>query len=134
MLNAIDIATAALLADSGITALVGRRVWPVIAPQDSALPNIVVTQISEIDVNHMSGNSGRLPESRISIVSRGTTATEMMNLADTVKIALRDIQHQSIGGSPDVTIQKASTDVTQFFDEPPVFEQTADYRIRWRSP
>ena len=135
MANSLDIVVALLLGDSGVTTLVGDRVYPVLAPQESVLPNIVVTQVSDNDPMHLAGAS-RYPESRVSVVSRGRTATEMMNLADAVKLALRDIIHQSVGGSPpfsdDVCVYKTAVDITSVFDDPMSYEQSVDYMVRWR--
>jgi hypothetical protein len=135
MANSLEIVAEILLADSNITALVGDRVYPVMAPQRAVLPNIVITQVSDNDPMHLAGAS-RLPESRVSVVSRGGTATEMMNVADAVKAALRDIIHESVGGSPalsnDVCVYKTAVDITSVFDDPISFEQSVDYMVRWR--
>ncbi|MFN9110104.1 MAG: DUF3168 domain-containing protein [Bacteroidota bacterium] len=135
MANSLEIVVSLLLDDAGVAALVGNRIFPVLAPQNAVMPNIVVTQISDNDPPHLGGAS-RLPDSRLSIVSRGSTATEMMNVADAVKAALRDVIHQSVGGSPplsdDVTIWKTAVDITSVFDNPTTYEQSVDYMIRWR--
>ena len=100
MLNAIEIVRSILVGNAGVSALVGSsRVYPLMAPQNSVLPNLVVTQISDNDPRTLSGQA-QYPETRVSVVSRGSTVTEMMNLADAVKLALRDITHQSIGVTP----------------------------------
>lgn len=132
MANALEIVSAALLASGDVTALVGQRVYPVLAPQNALFPNIVITLISDNDDQMLSG-AAKLPESRVSVISRGTDATEMMDVADAVKLALRDIIHQSIGTiSTDVCIWKSGTDATTVFDDPPCYEQTTDYMVRWR--
>lgn len=135
MANSLDIITEILLSDPGVTALVDDRVYPLVAPQESVLPNIVVTQVSDNDPMHLTGAS-RLPESRVSVVSRADTATGMMDLADAVKAALRDIIHQTVGGSPplstDVCVYKTAVDITSVFDDPMSYEQSVDFMVRWR--
>lgn len=135
MANSLDIITEILLADAGVVALVGNRIYPLMSPQNSALPNIVVTQVSDNDPMHLAG-AARLPESRVSVVSRGATATQMMNVADAVKVALRDIIHETVGGSPplstDVCVYKTAVDITSVFDDPISYEQSVDYMVRWR--
>ncbi len=140
MANSVEIVVTLLLGDSTITGLVGNRIYPVFAPQQSQLPNIVVTQVSDNDPMHLAGAS-RYPESRVSVVSRGSTATEMMNVADAVKAALRDIIHAEVGSLPlpsedtlssDVCAYKTAVDITSVFDDPISFEQSVDYMVRWR--
>ena len=134
MATALEIISTVLLANTGVTAIVEQRIYPVLAPQGAELPNIVITLVSDNDDQMLAG-AAQLPESRVSVISRGRTATEMMDLADAVKLVLRDIIHQSIGTDPlsaDVCIWKAGTDFTSAFDDPLCFEQTTDYLIRWR--
>jgi hypothetical protein len=135
MANSLDIMAEILLSDTGVAALVGGRVYPVLAPQESVLPNIVITQVSDNDQMLLSG-AAQLPESRVSVVSRGRNATEMMNVADAVKAALRNIIHETVGGSPplstDVCVYKTAVDITSVFDGPINYEQSVDYMVRWR--
>lgn len=131
MAGALDIVSVALLAAPGVAALVGRRVYPVMAPQGAELPNIAITLVSDNDDMLLSG-AAQFPESRVSVVSRGLTATQMLNLADAVKVALRNITHQPVGDALDVCIHKSGTDFTAVFDDPLSFEQTTDYMVRWR--
>lgn len=135
MANALEIIVSILLDDAGVAALVGNRIYPLLAPQNSVMPNIVITQISDNDPLHLGGAS-QLPESRVSVVSRGQTVTEMMNIADAVRAALRDIIHETVGSSPvlssDVCVYKTAVDITATFDNPTVYEQSVDYMVRWR--
>lgn len=131
MTGAIDIVSEVLRANPEVAALVGNRVYPVLAPQGAAFPNIALTLVSDNDDMLLSG-AAQFPESRVSVVSRGLTATQMMNIADTVKVALRNITHRTVGDALDVCIHKAGTDFTAAFDDPLSFEQTTDYMVRWR--
>jgi hypothetical protein len=129
--SAIDIAVRALLADPQVSTLVGGRIYPIVAPQRESLPNIVVYQISEVDSLILNGHAAQFPESRISVVSRGSTATEMLNIGDAVKTALQNISRQVLEGRL-ASFFKGGSDVTQFIDDPPVFERTTDFRVRWQ--
>jgi hypothetical protein len=138
MANALDIIASYLVADSGVQALVGAvqpRVYPMLAMQNSVLPNIVLLQISESDGRHLTGIQAQYPEARVSVVSRGSTATEMMNLADAVKAALRDIIHADMGSpteATDICIYRGDTDMTMYAEEGRAYEQTTDFYVRYR--
>jgi hypothetical protein len=138
MANGVDIIAAVLMADTGVKALVGSanpRVYPVIAQQTSPLPNIVLVQISDNDPYHLGGVQAEYPEARISVVSRGKTATEMMNVGDAAKDALKNIVHATVSGlsgAADITIYRGPSDVMGFDEESKVFEQTSDFYVRYR--
>lgn len=132
MANAVDIVTY-LLNDGGSPPLVSGRVYPLLAPHGAVLPNIVVMQISEDDPKQLAGTTSGYPISRVSVISRGATVTDMMNTADDVKAALKDVTHETVNGTLDVTITRTSTDIMIPYNNPDVFEQTTDFMVRFRA-
>lgn len=73
-----------LLGDSGIAALVGVRVYPVILKQGVTDPSIVYSRISGIGDHHMQGASG-LARPRIQIDCYSLSADTATTLANLVK-------------------------------------------------
>ena len=131
MASAIDIGIAAALAATAVTDIVTDRIFPIVAPQTSASPNIIVSIISEHDDILLSGHSAKYPNARVSFICRGDSATDILNLGDALKASLENISNASIAGQI-ATFFKTSTDVTGFADTPPIFERTIDFMIRWR--
>lgn len=78
---------AQLLATSGVTAIVGTRVRPVMAGQADNPPRVVVTTISRNPVYHAGGQSD-LADARVQVDCWATTATGAIALARAVKAAI----------------------------------------------
>lgn len=76
-----------LVADAGISALVGRRVYPQNLPQAVTYPAISYEQISGVRVRNLLGPGGKVRR-RIAINLWASTNIEVWNLADTVRRAL----------------------------------------------
>jgi hypothetical protein len=76
-----------LTSDSDVSALVGTRVYPLVAPQDAELPLLVYQRISTPRVRSQSGPSG-LAHPRFQITARATSVSQLRDLANKVRIAL----------------------------------------------
>lgn len=81
-----------LRADSGIAAVVGDRIYPVVLPQNSAKPAITYQEITGIPQTDLSGDDGDLMEIRVQVDCwgenpRGYTAASA--LADLVRVRLQ---------------------------------------------
>lgn len=76
-----------LLATSGVTSLVGTRVFPGVRPQAAALPAIVFTLVSKVPVYDDDGEAG-IETCRVQIDSWATTYTQAKQLSRTVRASL----------------------------------------------
>lgn len=114
---------AALLANDAVTAHAGRRVYPLIRPQDSAMPALVFTTISsQPDATH-DGATG-LSESRIQLDAYAATYAAAKGLAR----AVRGVLHQFAG---DVEVDGGTVTLQGVFQdgERDLFEGEAPERI-----
>ena len=78
---------AKLLADAGVSALVGTRVYPGVRPQATALPAIVFNMISANPSYSDDGEDG-IAEARVQLDCWGATYTDAKKAARAVKAAL----------------------------------------------
>lgn len=76
-----------LLATSGVTALVGQRVYCGSRPQGGALPDIIINRISGAPIYTDDGESG-LADARLEIECWGTTYASAKNAARAVIASL----------------------------------------------
>jgi hypothetical protein len=84
--------TAALLKDTAtITALIGTRYWPDIAPDDAALPRVTFQVISEIRNDFLSG-PGIGKRCRVQINCWDRTRTGADAVANAVEVAASNAQ------------------------------------------
>lgn len=96
--------------NAAVTALVVRRVYPVAAPQDAALPFIVYSRQSTEFVNNAEGYPGT-GIAHVSVVSWGSTYQEAKSLADVVRAALNGWRDQGLNPKIDLSsiIDEADT-------------------------
>ena len=119
-----------LLGDSGISALVGTRLYPDLLPQNPTLPALTYTQVSGIRETNLDGPMD-LVERRIQIDGWTETALSRETLAEAVRLALNGFQGP-LGGSPETgRIYAAFLDNEQSFYEPDtkLFRVSLDFRI-----
>ena len=76
-----------LLATSGVTALVGQRVYCGSRPQGAVLPDVIINRISGAPIYTDDGESG-LAEARLEIECWGTTYASAKNVARAVIASL----------------------------------------------
>ena len=81
----------ALVADAGVTALVGQRVSPILKAQDTTLPAITLQRISIVPQNHLTGD-GDLDYGRVQLDVWATTYVEARSVADACRTALAAYQ------------------------------------------
>lgn len=91
----------ALTENAGVTALVGTRVYPVIAPQAATLPLIVYTLISGQQEESHSGASG-LARPRYQFDCYAETITAAFALGEAVRLAIHGFAG-TLGGAGGVT-------------------------------
>lgn len=138
-MTAMTIAIKTLLAGSGVTELVGQRIYPVFAPQAAALPNIIVHRISDNEEVLLQGAS-QFPEARISIECRATGADGAKSadmIGEAVVNWLRDKHLYSIDGAV-ATFRRTGTDETDASEQadqgvPSSTRRIIDFYVRYRA-
>lgn len=76
-----------LAANEGVAALVGTRIYPLVVPQDAALPALAYQRISSPREHVHTGASG-LVRARIQVTNVGGTYSAAKALAETVRVAM----------------------------------------------
>jgi hypothetical protein len=114
---------AKLLADSGVTAIVQARVFPVSRPQGTALPAVTVTRVSGGPEYADDGEAG-LEEARIQIDCRADTYQAAKLLARAVTASLSAFQG-TVGAT---TFQDIELDIERDLRESGT--NAADYPFR----
>lgn len=84
-----------MLGNATITALIGERLYPNVAPQDAATPTLVYQLI---DTQHVASRSGssNLARSLFQFTCAAETYAETKALADAVRGAWKDYRNQDI--------------------------------------
>lgn len=77
-----------LVADAGVTALVGTRVYPVKAPTGATLPFCVYQKVSDVPVVGLDTSSDAVKFARISVNCIGSRYSEAKDLAEAIRVAL----------------------------------------------
>lgn len=91
-----------LKSDSGISSLVGGRVYPIQIPQGESLPAVVFQRISTYHVQSMQGCSG-LADAFFQITSWASTPLAAKQLSEKCRLALQGYSG-TLGGSESVAI------------------------------
>lgn len=133
-MSAIALTIKALLASGDITGRVGNRIYPMVIPQNAALPAIAVNSISDDEELLLDGAS-QWPEARISIeISSTDGADEVLLIGESIIDWLRDKDRYTVnyGATPyEVTFRKEGTDVTET-SEGHFFRRHLDFYVRRR--
>jgi hypothetical protein len=129
-MSAVAATVQALLAASGVAALVSTRVYPVVAPQATAASHIVVHLIAEDDDMLLRGTAG-YPNARVSVECRASTFTAVNALAEAVKSALQPLHLVTYAGVT-VSFQKQGSDYSDFADESKTHRRIMDFYARWQ--
>ena len=72
---------------AGLSAMVGARIYPDVAPEGVAVPYCVWQEVSTVPINALDGHNG-LNNFRIQVVSIGVTALISRNVAAQVRAAM----------------------------------------------
>lgn len=134
-MSATAIAVRLLLADEDLAAAVSNRVYPVVAPQEKALPYIVVSLAYEDQDVVLEGQRDGY-SSRVSIHCVADEAPAADRLGEAAKRALTSITHQTVTDANDTpfaiaSVLKQGTDLIDFNEARTVFRRLMDYSIRW---
>jgi len=85
----------ALVNDSGVSALVSTKIYPVKAPQNTAFPYVVYRRITGLSVNGLDGEMGTT-NGRFQIDVYSSTYTQVKALAEAVKEAVKASNLRSV--------------------------------------
>jgi hypothetical protein len=124
----------ALVASANVSAVVGSRIYPILAPQTAALP-FIVWRRSGISREHTL--SGPMGVSTVSVEMQLLAATyeQARELADRCRLVLdgygatlnnTEVKHVSLEQESDDFVQLAGGDL------PPVYQVTQTYNILWQ--
>jgi hypothetical protein len=124
---------AALVGNTAVSALVGTRIYPVLAPASAALP-FVTWRRSSIDREQTLGGPMGMPRVSVEYSIYGTTYEQARELADAMRVVL-----DGYGGTADNTevkqtsLEDESDDFAQLAgaDLPPVYQVTQRYDVWW---
>ncbi len=137
-MSAVLIVSTLLRRDGDVVAIVGDRVFSIVAPQGAPAPHVVLGMSGERDEQILVG-AGRYPETRATVACIATTPTAAIELGETVKRAIEDINSAVVDNdSPaafrfEATIFKDGADVTDHSDDRTIFRRVIDFRVRWRN-
>lgn len=140
-MSATTLAIQLLLQDATVAGLVAGAVLPVEAPQDQALPYVVVRVLSEDAGYVIAGDTGAF-DNRVEVACHGRTFAQSDAIGEAVKAALINNVNRAVsygdGSPPDVigiaTTWKAPGDVSDFSRDRSVFRRIMDFRLRWWLP
>lgn len=83
---------------AGLTALINTKVYPLVVPQDVALPAVTYQRISD-PPEHAMGKDATIYHPRYQISCWATTYTGVQSLAAQIKAALTDYSSAAMGGT-----------------------------------
>lgn len=120
----IDEALVAFFASqSGVTALIGTRLYPMVAPQNPTYPHAIYQRISSVRTGSLAGDSG-LVDPRFQISAKAQSYAAARNTC----IALRDAisGYQGLMGALPVSASVAESENDLYYDDIGVFQSSFD--------
>lgn len=127
-MSALPVIIAALNASPNVALLVSDRIYSIIAPQSGALPDAIVTPLSEVEDYTMNGASS-FPEARVTVTCRGKTASEATRLGDAVISTLKNLKGPIAGTF--ATVFRDQIDSTEYTDDGRLFRRIIGFRVRY---
>ena len=130
-MSAIPIVIAALQASAPVVALVGTNIHAIVAPQAGAFPSCVVMATSESEEYALAEGAIGLPEARVTVICRGSSAGDVSRLGDAVVAALKNARGTFAGSA--ATIWRDDVDSTDYTDEGKAFRRIVGFRVSYRN-
>lgn len=126
-----------LLAAAGVTAVVGARVFPILAPHNTQPPLIVAHLISTVDLGRTINAAGDYFRSVVQVdcIAAGMPAAagHVIDLGEAVIAALNGIIKQTVAGCSDVDILlNDGEDFTEYDQELQTFRRVLRFTVMWR--
>lgn len=128
-----QVARNAIVTDTAVAALVGSRIYPVLAPATAALPFAVYRRSSIQRQQTLAGPSG-LPTVNMEVQIYSSTYESAREVADAFRSVLDgyagtlnnvEVQNASLEQESDDFVQLAGADM------PPVYSVTQNYALTW---
>ena len=108
-----------LVAATGLNALIGTRVYPLVAPEGATMPAIVIQRISGGQISSLGGFSG-LERPRFQFSCYGDTYGAAKNAARQLRIAIEDSTNLKA---------VCENDIDQYDKDAKLFRSTVDFYI-----
>ena len=108
-----------LAANPGIEAIVGQRIYPLVAPEGATMPAIVIQRISGGQINSLSGFSG-IERPRFQFSCYGSKYVEAKNAARQLR--------KAVEASTELKAV-CENDIDQYDNEADLFRCTVDFYI-----
>lgn len=124
----------ALVASPAVSALVGSRVYPLLAPKTASLPFITWRRAGITREHTLAGPMG-MPNVSLEVQSLAGTYEDVRELADRVRLVLDgygatvnnvEVKHVSLENEADDFVQLAGGDL------PPVYQVTQTFNVIWQ--
>lgn len=124
----------ALVGSASVSAIVGSRIFPILAPQTASLP-FIIWRRSGITREHTLAGPMGIPTVSVEMQLYSTTYEQARELADCVRLTLdgygatvnnTEVKHVYLDQESDDFAQLAGGDL------PPVYQVTQTYNILWQ--
>jgi hypothetical protein len=86
-----------ILASSGLSALIGTRLYPDRLPQNATLPAVVYQEVSSVPVDHVHGAAGRLVRSRYQFTVWAATRASAKTIDEAIRARIDGTGRSTIG-------------------------------------
>ena len=121
-----------LLADTGVTALVAARIYPAQLPQGTALPALIITHISTIELPTLDAQAAySLMRARIEVTAIASDYATQKNLLEAVRKAC-NYQRGTIAGVSVASVRRDTLGPDLRNDDMQVFTQTLDFFVTYK--
>lgn len=116
-----------LVADSGLTALTGSKVFPLIVPQGQSYPALAYQVVSDTPIRCKAPIGTTADEYRFQVSAYASTYLLMEQIAKAVRLALDNYQ----GESEEETVLRVYFDGQRdlYEEEPRLFHRAMDFRV-----
>lgn len=136
-MSAVAIAVKYLLSQSTVTAIAGTRIYPEHLPQTAAPPAVLVRLSADSEMRDVSGVHAPTMSSVV-IETLATTATGASDLAETIKLALRDKWGVTVtlsagphAGARKAWFFKAGADTSDYASDRSIYRRIMTYDLTW---
>lgn len=128
MATVLEMVRAQLLLYPSVTALVGTRIYPVVAPQQAVFPRVVLTKISDAPVSTYDGRIENCPRiCRVQVDVYGRTYLEAHAVSRAIELVLGNLlgNAEALYGMDLTAVLENVEDLYE--DETQLHRVTADY-------